>query len=151
MKKFLGNIFGDSPEEAAKPSNHDLAVATAALLLEIANVDDEFSDEELAEIVDTLRSYFKLTTEEGEAILEATREELEKRIDMYYFTNRINEHFEKDEKIKIIEMIWRVIYTDKHLHGHEDYLVHRFAKLLRLQHSQMIDAKLRVKAELEDT
>jgi uncharacterized tellurite resistance protein B-like protein len=122
-------------------------VATAALLLEIAGVDDEFTDEERSVIIKVLKDHFGITAAEVEEIIEATNAEIGKRIDLYYFTNQINEHFDADQKTAIIEMVWRVIYTDRHLNGHEDFLVHRFAKLLRLQHSQLIDAKLRVKAE----
>ncbi len=150
MKRFLNNIFSDSSAGEETLTEHNLMVATATLLLEIANVDDEFTDEERREIVDVLKAHFEVTAEEIEEILEVTLEEIEKRIDLYYFTNQINDHFSALEKIKIIEMIWRVIYTDQHLNGHEDYLVHRFAKLLRLEHSQLIEAKLRVKKQMKD-
>ncbi len=147
MRKFLDNFFGDRQEKIPDKVDpeRNLRIATAALLLEIAGVDDEFTDEERNEIIVTLKSRFNITTDEVNDILEATCGELEKRIDLYFFTNRINEHFDKAEKIEIIEMVWRVIYADRHLDGHEDFLVHRLAKLLRLQHSQLIDAKLRVK------
>ena len=148
VRKFLESVF--SRDEGAgkkgdKPSEHRMHVATAALLLEIANSDDEFSDVERAQIIDTLKDFFELSDEEVDQLLAATREEVNTRIDLYHFTNLINENFSKPDKLVIIEMVWRVIYADKHLDGHEDYLVHRIAKLLRLQHSDMIDAKLRVK------
>jgi uncharacterized tellurite resistance protein B-like protein len=149
MKSFLNNIFGEQQTTAQPkaPSSRDFQVATAALLLEIARIDDEFTDDERAVIIKTMKDHFGITAEEVEEILEATDAEIEKSLDLYHFTNRINEHFDLSQKIKIIEMVWRVIYTDQHLNGHEDFLVHRIAKLLRLQHSQLIDAKLRVKGE----
>lgn len=149
MKSFLNNIFSKPETSAPKPevAKRNLQVATAALLLEIAGVDDEFTDEERQVIIKVMKDHFGITSAEVEEILEATDEELNKRIDLYYFTNQINEHFDTEQKIAIIEMVWKVIYTDRHLNGHEDSLVHRFAKLLRLQHSQLIEAKLRVKAE----
>jgi len=147
MKEFLGNIFGrpQATPAAGESSDRELIVATAALLLEIARVDDHFTDEERTVIVEILKEHFGITAGEVEEILEATDHELDKRIDLYYFTSRINEKYDIDRKIEIMEMIWSVIYTDDHLDGHEDYLVHRFAKLLRLPHSQLIEAKLRVK------
>jgi uncharacterized tellurite resistance protein B-like protein len=149
MKNFLSHIFGEhsDSDSSEKSTARDLQVATAALLLEVANADDEFADDEREVIVRLLKEHFGITSQEVEEVLKATSRELDKRIDIYYFTKQINEHFTKPQKIEIIEMVWRVIYADNHLTGHEDYLVHRFAKLLRLEHSLMIDAKLRIKNE----
>ncbi len=149
MKNFLSHIFGEQPESDSREAStaRDLQVATAALLLEIANADDEFADDEREVIVRLLKERFGITAVEVEEVLKATNRELDQRIDIYYFTKKINEQFTKAQKVEIIEMVWRVIYADNHLTGHEDYLVHRFAKLLRLGHSQMIDAKLRIKNE----
>ncbi|MCP4568022.1 MAG: TerB family tellurite resistance protein [FCB group bacterium] len=146
----MNNIFGESRVSEESTSEHNLMVATAALLLEIANIDDEFSEEEQREIVEVLKDRFNVTSDEVEEILKATQEDIDQRIDMYYFTNQINVHFSSPEKMQIIESVWRVIYADKHLDGHEDYLVHRFAKLLRLDHSQLIEAKLRVKKQMAE-
>jgi len=40
---------------------------------------------------------------------------------------------------------WRVIYADGRLNAYEDHFVHRLAKLLRLEHEDLIEAKLKVK------
>lgn len=150
MRKFLSNIFGDTvPEvEDKEDTQRRLQIATAALLLEIAGIDEEFTDDEQREIASGLKDYFKLADSEVEEILEMTRAEIEQRIDMYYFTRQLNDKLNRSEKEEIIEMVWRVIYTDRQLTGHEDFLVHRFAKLLNLDHRQLIEAKLRVKNEI---
>ena len=69
-------------------------------------------------------------------------------IHLWQFTNAINEQFTKEQRISLIESIWKVIYTDDTLDKHEDYLVHKLQNLLRLSHKELIDAKLRVKASL---
>jgi uncharacterized tellurite resistance protein B-like protein len=76
--------------------------------------------------------------------MQAAEDELEKSIDLWQFAKRINENYSTEEKIKIIETVWHLIYTDGVLDQHEDYLVHKLAKLLRLTHEQLIDAKLKV-------
>ena len=59
-------------------------------------------------------------------------------------TNLINQNYSIEEKIRIIEMIWKLAYTDGKLDKHEDYLVHKLARLLRLTHKQLIEAKFKV-------
>ncbi|MCP4642028.1 MAG: hypothetical protein GY851_16415, partial [bacterium] len=48
---------------------------------------------------------------------------------------------------QIIEEVWRVIFADGRLDGHEDYLVHKLARLLNLNHPQLIAAKVKVMEE----
>ncbi len=147
MKKFLGSIFNkkERGEETQEISPRDLQVATAALLIEVASIDDDFAADEKRSIAKNMTSYFNLREDEVEEIIAATTDELDRQLDLYYFTKQINESFDRPQKIAIIEMVWRVIYSDEHLSGHEDHLAHRLARLLRLDHSELIAAKLRVK------
>jgi uncharacterized tellurite resistance protein B-like protein len=69
--------------------------------------------------------------------------------DLWRFASLINKNYSIEEKESIMEMIWRVAYADGHLDKHEDYLVHKMAKLLRLSHKQLIEAKLEVKTQAD--
>ncbi len=150
MKNFLENVFGPKKSTgSAADDEHNIQVATTALLVEVAQSDDNFTPEEKETIIRNLESYFGLSQDEVEEIIAAGKEQLKRRIDLYYFAQQINRHFDRTQKIAVIEMVWRVIYSDDHLSGHEDHLAHRFARLLRLDHSELIDAKLRVKKERE--
>jgi uncharacterized tellurite resistance protein B-like protein len=126
----------------------DIQIATAALLLELAGIDSEFSERERNAIVDLLKARFHLSDRDVSQILAASQQQLDQKIDLYYFTNLINENFDISQKISVMELMWQVIYADGQLDGYEDFLVHRYAKLLRLDHRQMIAAKLKIKAEL---
>lgn len=124
---------------------HRIAVATCALLLEMAAVDGEFSGEEQDVILHALTSTHGVGADEARSIMEAALAELEGSIDLWQFARIINKEYSVEEKVQTIEAVWRVIYADGRLDGHEDHLVHRLADLLRLSHSQLIEAKLRVK------
>ncbi len=47
-----------------------------------------------------------------------------------------------------MESVWRIILLDDHLEAHEDHFVHKLANLLRLSHSELIEAKLRARKQL---
>ena len=49
--------------------------------------------------------------------------------------------------MQVMEMFWRLIYSDDRLHAHEDHLVHKLATLLGLDHRYLIEAKLKAKEE----
>jgi len=148
MMDLLKKFFTKTTDEksAGKPvgTSYDVRIATCALLLEMANIDGEFSELEKESILEVLENKYLLSGEHAAALMKAAEDELEKSIDLWQFTNRINENYSTEEKIKIIEIIWHLIYTDGVLDKHEDYLVHKLAKLLRLTHEQLIDAKLKV-------
>jgi uncharacterized tellurite resistance protein B-like protein len=110
----------------------------------MANIDGEFSESEKDNIVTILKKDYDLSNEHAAALLEASNEELKGSIDLWQFTNRINQNYSMEEKVRIIETIWEIAYVDGKLDKHEDYLAHKLAKLLRLTHKQLIDAKLRV-------
>jgi uncharacterized tellurite resistance protein B-like protein len=146
MVDFLKKVFGaphpDAPQEPR--SNDDIRVATCALFLELASIDNEFSDEERQGILSILRQEYGLSERHALELAETAVEELKGSIDVWQFTNQINEHYSEEEKMRVVELLWRLVYADGKLDAHEDYLMHKLAKLLRLQHKQLIAAKLRV-------
>ncbi|MBW1739931.1 MAG: TerB family tellurite resistance protein [Deltaproteobacteria bacterium] len=144
VKKFFGKVTKDGSADQKEEKSHDIRIATCALFLEMANIDGEFSESERENIISILKKDYDLSDEYAAALLEASNEELKGSIDLWQFTNLINQNYSMEEKLRIIETIWRIAYTDGKLDKHEDYLVHKLAKLLRLTHRQLIEAKIKV-------
>ena len=144
LKRFFGKSPEGSPSVKERDTSHDVRIATCALLLEMANIDGKFSESEKESIIKILKKDYKLSDEHADALIEAADEELKKSIDLWKFAKLINQNYSTDEKIQIIETIWKVVYADDRLDKYEDYLIHKLAKLLRLNHKQLIDAKLKV-------
>ena len=144
FERFFGKGAAEASSDKEEAVSHDLMLATCALLLEMANIDGEFSVSERDGIIRILREDYRLSDEHATALIEAADEELKKSIDLWQFAKLINQNYSTDEKLQIIETIWKIVYADGRLDKHEDYLVHKLANLLRLTHEQLIDAKLRV-------
>jgi uncharacterized tellurite resistance protein B-like protein len=144
VKKFFSKENMSPVPEQSSGTSHDVRVATCALFLEMAHIDGEFNDSEKEHIIQTLKKDLGLSPEAVAELLEAAKEELKGSIDLWQFTNLINQNYSLEEKIRIIEMIWQLAYTDGTLDKHEDYLLHKMANLLRLTHKQLIEAKLKV-------
>jgi len=146
IKKFFEKTsasIAENRSDGPKPE-HDLRIATCALFLEMAQIDGEFSDPEREHIISRLRKEFSLSDENLDELMNATSKELNGSIDLWQFTNLINQNYSLEEKIRIVEMIWELAYLDGKLDQHEDYLAHKLANLLRLNHKQLIDAKLKI-------
>jgi len=147
MFNILQKFFGESAAANTRDrdGNKEQSVALAAILIEIATVDGQFSQSEKELIVDILQKEFGLSREESKEIEDLASTELNGSIDLWHFTNLINENYSNEKKTKIMEYIWKIIYTDTKLNNHEDYLVHKLSRLLNLPHSKLIETKMRVK------
>ncbi len=146
VKRILGS--GEKSVAGESHGEHGITVAACALLLEMAHIDGEFSEDEEQVIVSVLTHDYGLGQDEASAVMDDAREEMKQSIDLWRFARLINRHYTEEEKVRVIEMIWRVIYADGKLEKHEDHLVHSLGRLLRLDHSQLIEAKLKVKDAL---
>jgi uncharacterized tellurite resistance protein B-like protein len=144
IHKFFHPQDGEEHEGKEKSVRHDLHVATCALLMEMAHIDGTFSKKERDAITELLKNEYHLSPDHIREITQTAEQELENSHDLWTFTNLINRNYPRAEKIRIIELIWEIIYSDGQLNQYEDYLVHKLARLLNLQHSELIDAKLAV-------
>ena len=137
-----------SPAEAT-PADRErgLAVATCALLLAAANADDDFSAPERALVADLVRERFGVAGEELDRLLAQAEERRQRSIDLFEFTRVITENYERDGRLAILELLWRVVYSDGRLEAHEDALLHKLAHLLELRQDELIGLKLKVKGE----
>lgn len=150
LDRLIALFSGDpetAPLEQEDDSEERLKIATCVLLLEVALADDEFAPEEREQLLNALRDRFSLEADDAEELLDAAHKSRENSIDLWQFTNRINQMCDGPEKIRIIEEVWRIICADKAMDGHEDHIAHRLAKLLNLTHRELIGAKLKVLAE----
>lgn len=134
-----------SSRDGAGDNNRRITIAACVLLLEMAGADDEFASPELDRIRDILKRDLAVPPEDVEAILAIAGEEREGAVDLWAYTNLINDNFTKAEKLKLIEMVWEIAYSDGRLDQYEDHLVHKLASLLHVSHGELIAAKLRVK------
>ena len=124
---------------------HDpLPLATAAILLDIAYADGEFSPSEDGDVVGFLKRAFTLDEESVRELLKAADELRAQTIDHYALTNFIRRNVPLADRIDIVKTMWRVVYADGRLTDYENYLVRKLADLLGIEHHVMIEAKVAV-------
>ncbi len=147
LKKYFDLKTESGTAAKKEDTRQKLKVAVCALLLETAYSDEEFSEDEKTRLVDMIKTGFGLTGEEADELIGIAQKEREKSVDLWHFTKLINENYSREEKINLMEMLWEIVYADSVLDKHEDYLMHTLTKLLKLEHRQMIAAKLRAKPD----
>jgi uncharacterized tellurite resistance protein B-like protein len=143
----LKDILTGTPRDSQKAADTDIErriqVATAVILLEVAHADEDYSNSEQERILNILRDQFSLDEESVQELVQVSEEQIRRSIDIWHFTEIINKSYDIEEKCRIIEKVWQVIYADGKLDKYEDHIVHKLARILHLSHAQMIEAKMK--------
>ena len=143
IKSFFDAHLVPGPVADARDSEHVLRLAIGALLLEMMNMDGEVWPEQREAVETALRGHFELTESEVAELLELAEAERIESTDYFQFTSLINGAYTPEQKIRLVELLWRIAYANESLHSHEEYLVRKVADLLYVPHSAFIAAKHR--------
>jgi uncharacterized tellurite resistance protein B-like protein len=144
IKRFLTSDGKADDPAAGCGGKHNLQVAVCALFLEICRIDETFTREEMDTLHSILRERFGLSLEDSDALIQEAGRELENSVDYWRFADLINKNYSNEEKIEIVETLWRIVFVDGKMDRYEHYLMNKLGNLLRLSHTQLIDAKLKV-------
>ncbi len=120
---------------------HAVQLAAAALLLELAHADDEFSPEERSYIEGALTRQFNLTDDEVADLIELAGKEQQESVDHFQFTSLISENFDLGQKVVLAEVMWGLVAADGQIASHEAYLVRKISNLLDLEPGYLNAAK----------
>jgi len=148
VKRFFSKTTTHNSSNANQDTVHDLRVATCALFVEMARIDQTFTQAEMETILSILKEKYGLSREHADALIEEADKELDESVDLWQFSRLINENYSTDEKIEIVETLWQIVYVDGKMDQYEHYMMNKLKNLLRLSHGQLIDAKLKVKHSL---
>jgi uncharacterized tellurite resistance protein B-like protein len=141
IKKILANKRG-GVTVSVQENEEQTRIAACVLLLETAHSDNECTAEEISHVLEVMKNDFAISEEQAEELLELAYRERSQAVDLWQFTNLINQQFDRQEKMRLMEAVWRIIHVDSQLEKHEDYFAHKLATLLRLKHKDLIAAKI---------
>jgi uncharacterized tellurite resistance protein B-like protein len=125
-------------------SEHDIRTAVCALCIEMARIDETFTQKELDFVLDILKKKYDLPAENAKALIDSADKALADSVDLWHFARFINENYSNDEKLEMIEILWQIVYMDGKMDEHEQYLMNKLSDRLRLTHPQLIEGKLKV-------
>jgi uncharacterized tellurite resistance protein B-like protein len=149
MLDRLKKMFSEDERDPHSPGQHtvdELHLAAAVLLVETARMDHTIGDDEREVIVDLVQARFELTDEEVASVVELADQVAHDAVELSRFTRRIRDGFDHDERIEMVEMLWRVVYADGVVHDHEANLLRRVAGLLYVSDRESGEARKRAVA-----
>ncbi|MDB4241269.1 TerB family tellurite resistance protein [Candidatus Pelagibacter sp.] len=139
--------FFKNKEKEKDTVNHDKSYSNiAALLIHVAKIDENYEDKEKEIIRKTLIELGATISNIDKLIADALVIE-ENSNQILSFTREVKNAPESD-KIRIVESLWKIIYSDDNADMHETNLMRRLAGLLYIDAKTMGDLKEKVKKEL---
>tara|TARA_Y100000590_G_scaffold124871_1_gene142865 strand:- start:103 stop:501 length:399 start_codon:yes stop_codon:yes gene_type:complete len=120
-------------------------VKIAALLIHAAKIDENFSKKE-NEIIEQTLLKMGANNQNIQDIIKEGKIIEENSIQILDFTKEVKNMDEK-EKIKIVETLWQIIYSNKEADMYETSLMRRLAGLMYIDNKTMGDIKDRIKKE----
>ena len=139
----LKELFQQGSNPLTGTSSNEMQLATAALLIEAAQLDGEYSVEEQGKISSLLQKHFKLDETTAGTLIKQAEDKSDNSIQIFGFTRVISDHCTNEERIEIIELLWAVVYADGELHPYEGNLMRRIAGLLHVSDRDSGDARKR--------
>ena len=131
-------------KEIGKDQDYKLT-KIASLLIHAAKIDQNYSNKEKYIIKSTLLE-LGAKKEKLKAIISEAIENEKNSVQILDFTKEVK-NMNEDEKIKIIETLWRIIYSNKDADIYETNLMRRLAGLLYIDNKIMGDIKEKIKKE----
>lgn len=136
-------------QRIGQPATEDdarrLPLATAALLVEVVRGDGEISPAERAAMLAAVTDKFGLAAADAEQLVRLAEQEAKLANDYYQFTSLINRRFTPGQKVRVIELMWRVAFADAALSAREQHVLRKIADLLHVPHGDYIAAKMRAR------
>jgi uncharacterized tellurite resistance protein B-like protein len=120
---------GEEAEEEA-PRFQQEAVAAAALMVECARIDGEFSDEERDSICTIVRDRCGLDAETAEDLVAVAEKRNDEVWHNFLFTEQIRTIANAEQQLRVIERLWEVAFADGTIHDFEAHLIERIGREL---------------------
>jgi len=149
IKKMLQK-GGDRDKSVAGIDKQQLIkMAAAVLFVEVMHADHMVEKRERQIVKQALQESFLLSSHEAEELLQLAEERVKDVTSLHEFTSLLHGQLTNEEKVMLLEQIWRIALADNDVDKYEEHLVRRIGELLYIKHSDYIRAKLNAEAEME--
>ena len=127
-----------------KGENFNNNILVAALLIHAAKIDDNYTESEKNIIKEALINLNKITPSEAEDFLLKAEKKEQESNQIVEFTSEIKKNSMKF-RLKIIEILWKIIYSDEVADNYESNLIRRICGLIYVSDKDSGEIKLKVK------
>ena len=148
LRTFISDIVGPGAQPQRAFDDNDYRLAAAALLIHLISLDGEPSVLEKRKLHTLLEYRFDLDPGTADALIRDAMLVEGEAVDLYHFTSVIMRSVNEEGRLRIVEMMWELVYVDGNVTEFEDNVVWRAADLLGISQRDRINLKRRVSGGL---
>ena len=137
---MLKNFFKKQKKES--PNNKNILVT--ALLIHAAKIDENYTELEKNIIKKAIINLNQINPDKAEEILKLAEKKEEESNQIVEFTREIKQ-YPMEFRLKIIEIIWKIVYSDGTSDNYESNLIRRICGLLYISDKDSGNIKIKVK------
>ena len=141
-------MFKNFFKKQKKESSGDKNILIIALLIYAAKIDENYTEIEKNIIKKTIKQLNQVGTDEAEKLLKIAEEKEEKSNQIVEFTKEIKK-YPMEFRLKIIEIIWEIVYSDSTSNIYESNLIRRICGLLYISDKDSGIIKTKVQNSLK--
>jgi uncharacterized tellurite resistance protein B-like protein len=146
LRQFIAELVSPAADQSRPFDETDYRLAATALLVHVISLDGAPTQVEKRKLHDLLESRFKLDPGTADQLIAAATLVEGEAVDLYHFTSVIMRSVDEEGRLRIVEMMWELVYADGDVTEFEDNVVWRAADLLGVSSRDRIEIKHRVAA-----
>ena len=147
LRQFIADIVAPQAQDRAF-GDSDYRLAATALLVHVVSLDGQPSAAEQRKLHSLIESHFGLDRGTADRLIASAMLVEGDAVDLYHFTSVIMRQVDEAGRLRIVEMMWELVYADGQVTEFEDNVVWRAADLLGISARDRIDLKHRVAARV---
>ena len=132
-------------ETASKSASFEIELTGAVLAYEIARSDGNISNDELSLLMQEINLIAEKVNKDNDEIFQIIESYSKDNVCFHEFIEDINKNYSKDEKLSLLEFLWKTAYADGKLDVDEEKVVRRVADLIKIKDIEVLKIKDRVK------
>jgi uncharacterized tellurite resistance protein B-like protein len=144
LRQFIADIVSPTAHRDREFDDTGYRLAATALLIHVISLDGEPSDVEKRKLHSLLESRFGLDPGTADQLIASATLVEGEAVDLYHFTSVIMRSVNEEGRLRIVEMMWELVYADGRASEFEDNVVWRAADLLGVSSRDRIDLKHRI-------
>ena len=131
----------DNKEVSESETSFELELTASVLAYEIARSDGDITNDELLVLMEEIEKIALKVGKEKSEILKIVENYSKDSTSFYEFIEDINKNYEKDNKLSLLEFMWKTAYADGRLDVDEERLIRRVADLIKIKDIEVLKLK----------